>query len=102
MLSRLLFGYQLRRFDRWKRLSPLGKAWWAVKKALMITVVVTVLAVVYLGGTYETEVQSVLDGTASAFVLVGPVFASLPILAAVVVVSILVVLIPTRRDDWNY
>lgn len=102
MLSRLLLGYQIDRYNSWRRLSPLGKVWWVVKKALMVVVVVTVISTVYFYNTFNTVITPVVDGTAPVTTLIGPLVSSLPILAVVVIVSILVVLIPTRRNDhWH-
>lgn len=102
MVSRLLFGYQLERLARWRRLSPLGKVWWGIRKAVALVVVATVVSALYLWGTYREVLQPVLDGAASATTLVGPVLASLPVLAVIVLVSVFAVLVPVRdTNDWE-
>lgn len=98
-----IFEYQRRRYRKWRGLSPVGKAWWAVKKALTATVVATVLAVTVVYYDNSAAVLAVVESGASPLTLVGPVLASLPLIALTTVLSVLAVLWPTRRPgDAGY
>jgi hypothetical protein len=94
-----IFEYQRRRYRRWKGLSPVGKAWWAVKKAITATVVAVVLAVVVVHYNHSEAVLAVVQSGASPLTLVGPVVSSLPLILLTTVVSLLAVLWPTRREN---
>jgi negative regulator of sigma E activity len=94
-----LFEYQRRRYRRWSRLSPAGKAWWAVKKAITAAVVAVVLAVVVVHYNHSTAVLAVVQSGASPLTLVGPVVSSLPTILLTTVVSVLAVLWPTRSEN---
>jgi hypothetical protein len=98
-----IFEYQRRRFRRWSDLSPAGKAWWAVKKAITAAVVAVVLAGLVVYYDHSTAVLSVVQSGASPLTLVGPVVSSLPLILLTTVLSVLTVLWPTRRPgDVGY
>lgn len=99
MARPLLFDYQLTRLDRWRRLSVLGKCWWAVRKALLFAVVFTVVSGAYLWSVHGAAVTPVLDGDASVLTLAGPLLASLPAVAVIAVASLLAAVVPTRREN---
>ena len=102
MARAFLFGYQRERYARWTRLSPLGQVLWGVKKALFAALVTAILSGVYLWSTHEAVVRAVVDGTASPLSLLVPVVTSLPVFFVVAAVSLVVVLIPSRREWEHY
>jgi hypothetical protein len=101
MARAFFLGYQRERYARWKRLSPLGKAVWAVKKVLLFAVVTAVVSGAYLWSTHESVLRAVFEGTAGPTALVVPVLTSIPVLAVVAVVSLLVVLWP-QKEEWDH
>lgn len=102
MVTRLLFDYQMTRLDRWRRLSPLGKLWWGVRKALLFVVVFTVVTGVYLWSVQEAAVVPVVEGSVPVSTLAGPLVASLPAVAVIAVASLLAVFVPTRQENDVY
>jgi hypothetical protein len=99
MVPRLLFDYQLTGLDRWRRLSPRGKLWWGVRKALLFAVVFTVVTGACLWSVHGAALAPVLDGEASVLTLAGPLVASLPAVAVIAVASLPAAVVSTRREN---
>lgn len=96
-----LFGSTIARYRAWRALSPLGLMQWAIGKAIMVTLIFGVLAVLVVEAFTPGAVTAVLQGTAPPASVVPLALATPLPLAGVAAFAVLVTLFPPtgEHDD---